>query len=58
MSRENECLNDIECVIYYDKPSKSSPTHDQPRKHQKKTPGVGRQQSYNAQKRGTRRSDA
>lgn len=41
---------DIECVIYYDKPCKSSPTHP-PRKHQKKTPGVGRQQSYNTQKR-------
>jgi hypothetical protein len=35
MSRENESLNDIECVTYYGKPSKSSPIH-QPRKHQKK----------------------
>jgi hypothetical protein len=50
MSQENESLNDIECAIYYEKPSKSSPTH-QPRKHQKKTPGVGRQHSYYAQKR-------
>ncbi|XP_059451611.1 uncharacterized protein LOC132182392 isoform X2 [Corylus avellana] len=50
MSRENESLNDVECSIYYEKPSKSSPTH-QPRKHQKKTPGVGRQHSYHAQKR-------
>lgn len=50
VSRENETLNDMDCVAYYNKPFRRSPTH-QPRKHQKKTPGVGRQQSYHAQKR-------
>ncbi|KAG6618161.1 hypothetical protein I3842_Q124300 [Carya illinoinensis] len=49
MSKEKQSMNNIECVTYYDKPCKTSPTNH-PSKHQKKTPGVGKQQSYDARK--------
>lgn len=47
---ENQSMKNIECLIYYDKPGKTSPSNH-PRKHQKKTLGMGRQQSYYAHKR-------